>query len=121
MVNGVIEPDSLSGVFSVSAGATLAGSGNLKRTVNIAGTLDSGDGTGVLTMGNVTFADSSTFALTLDSKTAYDRLNVVGISTYSIRSCPLQVEGEQVRPQPLGQPSHLSHAVLPFLQSKDCS
>ncbi len=78
VVNGVLDTDFLGGAISVNAGAMLTGSGATQRNVTVSGTLDPGDGTGTLSTKNVSFADGSTFALTLDSPASFDRLNVAG-------------------------------------------
>ncbi|MEO7318031.1 MAG: autotransporter-associated beta strand repeat-containing protein, partial [Chthoniobacteraceae bacterium] len=78
VVNGTLESDFLSGSISGSVGTTISGSGFIQRNVTVSGTLDPGDGVGALSTKNVTFADGSTFALTLDSRTSFDRLNVAG-------------------------------------------
>ena len=78
VVNGTLETDFLSGSISGSVGTTIAGFGFTQRNVTVSGTLDPGDGVGTLSTKSVTFADGSTFALTLESRARSDRLNVAG-------------------------------------------
>ncbi|MEO8352267.1 MAG: hypothetical protein ABI680_11095, partial [Chthoniobacteraceae bacterium] len=76
IVNGMIEGDSLNGNINVSPGATLSGVGEIQRDVFISGTLQPGDGVGVFSANDVSFADGSTFELSLISPEMFGQLDV---------------------------------------------
>jgi fibronectin-binding autotransporter adhesin len=66
-VNGLL--DTRSSIVSVAAGATLGGNGTINRAVNVNGTLAPGNSPGILTTGNLTLGNNSTFALELNGTT----------------------------------------------------
>ena len=72
------------GTATVAAGATLGGSGSVDGSVNADGTIAPGNNPGVLSTGDVTFADGSAFNVEINGIIpgaglgGYDQLNVTG-------------------------------------------